>query len=347
MDRISLLRVLDANLNRGREALRVIEEASRLGEEDVERFQALRDMRHHLARLEIAMGVTPQELTGARDSESDPGRALPPPDHPDLDALITANFRRLQEACRVLEEYARLLGKGADLAGEIRFLAYDLQKRVAAGDFTRQRLAGSLLCVLVGGTGDDAALTRQCESAIEGGADMVQLRDYRGPDGSLLSLCDRLASLCRDHDRLFVVNDRFDVALLCGAHGVHLGQGDLSPGRVREVVGKRLIIGVSTHDDAELDAAKGADYVGVGTVFPSSRKPERPSLGVDDAARLFKKAASPAFPIGGITRKNIATLSEKGVYRAAISGGVVDDPDPAAATRELRALLAAAAPRSC
>ena len=174
-------------------------------------------------------------------------------------------------------------------------------------------------------------------AAVRGGADVVQLRHKSMPRGELLDLARELREVVRD--RIFIVNDHVDIALICAADGVHLGPDDLSVAGARKVAGDRLLIGVSASSaDAVSD---GADYVGCGAVFATPVKSGKQPIGPAAVAALAKAVAIPVFAIGGIDESSIGQLVAAGVRRACVIRAVSDAPDPEQATRRLRAMLTA------
>ncbi|MHC4778131.1 MAG: thiamine phosphate synthase [Planctomycetota bacterium] len=345
MDRDRILRIVDANLNRAREALRVLEEIFRLGRDDQALASKVKGLRHALGAYEAKLNLNPGELGSWRDSEGDVGRAAPSNPHASQGELAVANAKRLQEALRVLEEFGRLLGSGAPEVSQARFEAYELERRALPGFDLRRRLVSSLLYVILDGGAGTAAIEETAAAALRGGADVIQLRGFVGSDRECLGAASRIKALCADAGALFIVNDRADVAHGARADGVHLGLEDLPLAEARSLLGAGRLIGLSTHSRADQEGITGADYIGVGTVFPSSLKPEREPMGPETAARLFLESPVPAFPIGGIGPENVAELTDGGVYRAAVSTAVCRAGDPEEAARNLREALARVRPR--
>jgi thiamine-phosphate pyrophosphorylase len=175
--------------------------------------------------------------------------------------------------------------------------------------------------------------------ALRGGADMFQLRDKHASDDELLRAAATARSLCDEHGALFIVNDRPDLALAAGADGVHLGQDDMAPQEAREIVGPDLIIGRSTHSPAQVDAAAGADYIGVGPIHPTPTKRWRPAVGLELVRYAAGHAAMPFFAIGGLDAERLGDAVAAGATRAAIVRAICEAPDPEAATRTLRGAL--------
>ncbi len=176
-------------------------------------------------------------------------------------------------------------------------------------------------------------------AAIDGGVDMIQLRDKEAPDDEFLRLARRLAKVCRPRGVSLILNDRVHLVRAAGADGVHVGEGDTPP----EEIEKGLIIGLSTHDRAEAAAAKGrgATYIGLGPMFPTgTKKLKRTPRGSALLREVLGATDLPLFPIGGITAANAPELIAAGATRLAVSSAICAANDPRAAAASLRALLA-------
>jgi thiamine-phosphate pyrophosphorylase len=189
------------------------------------------------------------------------------------------------------------------------------------------------------------------EAALRGGVDVVQLREKDLPEGQVGALARRLLAQCRRHGAVFLVNDSPAVAQQVGADGVHLGQDDAPVSAARRVLGPAALVGVSAHDDRELERAlaDGADYVGLGSAFPSRTKTRGLRVAGPAAlgalARRSEAAGVPAFAIGGVTPDNAGQLVAAGFRRVAVCAGVLAGDDPERAARRLRAALEATPPR--
>jgi thiamine-phosphate pyrophosphorylase len=185
------------------------------------------------------------------------------------------------------------------------------------------------------------------EAACAGGAAVVQLRCKHAGDREALRLGAAIRARTRAAGALFFVNDRFDLALALDADGVHLGQGDLPPARLPAAARARLLVGRSTHTEAELSAALGedVDYVALGPVFGTqSKTTPHAAHGVERAERAARVAAPlPLVAIGGIDAAGARALGRAGVAGVAVIGAVAGAADPLAAVRELRAAFEGAA----
>ncbi|WP_035154788.1 thiamine phosphate synthase [Cohnella thermotolerans] len=179
------------------------------------------------------------------------------------------------------------------------------------------------------------------EAAIRGGADIVQLRDKDAAGPELLEKARALRELTRRLGALFIVNDHPEIALAAEADGVHLGQEDLPIEAARALVGPDRLIGISTHSIGQARAAEraGADYIGVGPVYPTGTKPGRPAVGTGYVAEAAEEIRIPFFAIGGIHPGNAEEVLAAGARRLCAVSAVVGSPDPAAVCRELRALI--------
>ena len=208
-----------------------------------------------------------------------------------------------------------------------------------------ERLARARLCVIATTSVARLPLAEAVAAAIDGGADVVQLREKEMDGGAFLELADDLRLLCAARDVLFVVNDRVEAARVVGADGVHVGQEDAPVADARRLLGPGTFIGVSAHDAAELDGAlrDGADYVGVGSVFATTTKGrDVPVSGAAALAPLAARAEArgvPAFAIGGITPENVAGVAAAGFRRVAVCAGVFATDDPESAARAIVAAL--------
>jgi thiamine-phosphate pyrophosphorylase len=212
------------------------------------------------------------------------------------------------------------------------------------------RPADVRLCVITlrqeGADRDHLAVARE---ALRGGADMIQLRDKTGSLRDLLPQARAIRALCRERGALFIVNDRVDLALAVDADGAHVGQEDLPAGEARRLLGPRLL-GVSTHDraQAEAAAAAGADYIGFGPMFAtSSKETGYPPRGLAWLEEIHRAVRLPILAIGGITLDNVAGVVAAGATAPAVISAVAGAPDVAEAARQFRArVLQARAGRS-
>lgn len=183
--------------------------------------------------------------------------------------------------------------------------------------------------------------------AYEGGAETVQLRMKHADGGEMLRQAREIAAIAKEMDRFFIVNDRVDIAMASGADGVHLGQSDIPADVARELMGDTAIIGVSvqTVDQAVSAEENGADYLGVGSIFSTSTKPDAVQcLGLGAIFEIREVVDLPIVAIGGINRGNIQDVIRAGADSAAVVSAVVSADDPKSAAHELRDLILKARP---
>lgn len=347
-----VLRILDANANRAREAVRLMEDAARFLLNDPALAAELKSLRHDLAE---ALASQPG-LELHRDTPGDVGTSISTPAEGTRRSaadVVIASGKRLSESLRCLEEYGKLTpmpdsasdhAAGSPAGGpgfptvieQLRYRGYDLETRLhrQLGATTAQQWR---LCVVLTETlcthhaWDDVA-----QAAVEAGADCLQLREKSLTGGELLRRAQKLVEMAGDRAAV-IVNDRPDVALLAGAAGVHLGTEDMPVAAARRLAGRRLIIGASTHnaEEAARAIAQGADYCGVGAIFASSTKEREPS-GLAYLQHFTQHHPdTPYLAIGGITSDNIERVVAAGAAGVAVSGAVCAADDPAAAVRDL------------
>ncbi len=341
-DTAGALRIVDAAANRAREALRVLEDHARFILDDALLSRMCKELRHGLAEALVDL---PNLLVG-RDTLHDVGVAISTPtelQRGSLTAVLSANAKRLQEALRSLEEFGKLLGPSVGEAIErLRYRSYTLEKAMILGRDARRQLATAHLYALVSTASCKTSLLGTIRELAEGGVDVVQLREKSLEDRSLLVLARSVRELTRRLDVLFVLNDRPDLAVLCEADGVHLGQTDLSIRDARRIVGPKMLIGVSTHDVGQVRQAvlEGASYLGVGPTFASKTKEFANLAGLAFVSEAAEETSLPAFVLGGITLDNLPQAIGAGAKRVAVSHALCAANDPKRTAAQFRAALA-------
>ncbi len=210
------------------------------------------------------------------------------------------------------------------------------------------RLAEARLYLVCDALPGGRELSEVLPGAIAGGVEIVQLRvkgDYRRGDlrkrRALLDASERAAALCAEHGALFVINDYPEVAIEVGADGVHVGQEDMAPARVRAMVGPEMLVGLSTHAPGEIEAVDPAlvDYIGVGPVHATPTKPGRPAVGVELVRYAAAHAKAPFFAIGGLDADNVGEALDGGASRVCVLRAVANAENPEQAASALRGLL--------
>lgn len=338
-----VLRVLDAAWNRTREGLRVVEDYTRFVLDDRHLTDHLKQFRHALT---AAMAAVPlHERLAARETQADVGTQLSTTAElrrHDSGEVLTANFVRVQEGLRSLEEFSKILNP--ELAAQLeqlRYRVYTLHRAVEITQASLKRLGRARLYVLIDGQASVEQFALLVRSLVGTGVHVLQLRDKKLDDRRLLERARVLRERTEGTETLFVMNDRPDLAVLARADGVHVGQEELTVKDTRAIVGPRMLIGVSTHSLAQARQAvlDGADYIGVGPTFPSGTKQFDHFPGLDLLRQVAGEIRLPAFAIGGINRENLPQVLSTGTLRIAVSGAVTTAADPNGAARELLAVL--------
>ena len=334
-----IYRIIDANANRAREALRVAEEAARFAMERPDLAEALKRLRHDLRTAMDRLDA--RALLAARDTAGDVGTAISTASERTRAGaadVAQAAFKRLTEALRAIEEYGKTLDAEMAAAVErLRYRAYDIEKRFEEASRPESRLAAGGLCVLLTESICRKPWQEVLRAVLAGGAAAVQVREKDMPDRLLLARAREVCRAAHEAGALAIVNDRPDIAALAAADGVHVGQDDLAPNDVRRIVGPGRIVGVSTHSLAQALAAAeaGADYIGCGPMFQSTTKPQEIIPGPALAAEVTRQVGLPVMAIGGITAASAPEVLAAGVRWLAVSSVACSAEDPEAEVRRL------------
>ncbi len=346
MDRTAM-RMLDANFNRAREALRTMEDYCRFVLNDGDLSATCKTLRHELCVQMAILGASDAMLV--RDTPGDVGVTIKASDElrrDTLENIVMAGSKRLTEALRVLEELAKL--KSATVAAHLeslRYQSYTLEQAICRQAAQRNRIPHAGLHVLLTESLCRRSWRETLTAILAGGVDAVQLREKTLSDGELLQRARIVAEECRDCGRVSIINDRMDIALAADASGVHLGQGDMPCEQARRIAGSEFIIGVSTEnlEQAHAAAQAGASYIGAGPMFLTSTK-NKPRLAGPEYLRQLRRAefGLPTVAIGGISAENLPDLMTAGAQAIAVSSAVISSDDPAGVCKSLRELLAAA-----
>ena len=340
-------RIVDANFNRAREALRVIEDYCRFTLNSAPLSGHAKEMRHKLssaiARLNaerlLASRDTPGDVGIGQTIEGAIGRM-------DLKDSLTAACKRLPEALRALAEALRSAEPGiADEIEGLRYAGYSLEKDIALFANTQVRFGKVRLYVLINSNlpVDVFTLTNQC---IMGGVDCLQLRAKDIDADRYFAVACEFVKMCKDAGVISIINDRADIAIASGADGVHLGQNDLPIEQARKLQLTPLIFGKSTHSLAQLNAAitELPTYVSLGPVFATPTKPDTKPVGLEyvkQALPILTDTGVGHVAIGGINESNIDAVLRAGAKTIAISSAVAASPDPKAACKKLKEKITA------
>jgi thiamine-phosphate pyrophosphorylase len=208
------------------------------------------------------------------------------------------------------------------------------------GDAIRRRLADARLYLCTGNRPD---LAEFAEAALAGGVDAIQLREKGLEAREELAALEVLAEACARHGALLSVNDRADIAFAAGADVLHLGQDDLPVPLARKIIGDDVVIGRSTHDEAQAKAAAdepGVDYFCTGPCWPTPTKPGRPAPGLDLVRTTAKTGTDrPWFAIGGIDETRLPEVLAAGATRVVVVRAITEAADPRAAASRLASAL--------
>jgi len=336
-------RIIDANLNRAGEGLHLLEELARLGADDAELTQQLKTMRHEIVRGDLAFN---KELIQSRDSEGDVGaeiEVLGEGKYKELPLIVVSNARRVQEALRILEELAKIPETtpklDPDKFKKARFDLYDIEQKLLSRLLRRDK-AGRLtgLYAII----DSQALGKRSHlevagQLIQGGARTIQLRHKLDNKGELLAIAQKLKDLCSENGVLFIVNDHIDIALAVGADGLHLGQKDLPAAIARRLLPIDMILGcsVTTVEQAKVAEAGGADYIAVGSMYPTKSKETAVVVGPEMLRRVRGAVNMPLVAIGGINRDNAGEVAAAGANGVAVISAILGTEDVEAAARQV------------
>ncbi len=343
----ALYRILDAAANRAAEGLRTLEEYARFVLEDRSLTAEAKSIRHELrVALEV---IAVEDRWAARAVTSDVGTAVTTDTEmhrDDIGAVVAAAAMRTEQALRCLEEYSKPLRTPFSEAAEsLRYRCYSLAATLLLLDDRRLRLADARLYLLIDAGGvagsDPVAFADRIARLYRAGVDIIQLRDKAADDRTLYRLSRRGAEIARGCGKLFIVNDRADIAAAAAAQGVHVGQDELPVEAVRRVVGKDVLIGVSTHSLEQVRAAvaDGADYIGCGPTFPSQTKRFDEYPGLDFLRAVVVETSLPGYAIGGIDETNFAAVQATGIHGVAVAQAILGAADPLAAASEFKSRL--------
>lgn len=331
-----VLRCLDATFNRATEGLRTLEDYTRFGLDDALLTTQLKELRHELAGI---LSAIPQDsLLLHRNTLGDVGTAVETSaerSRADVHSVAAAAVARCQQAFRSAEEFAKCIDPDiAKRLERLRYRFYTLSAAILTLPQRSERLRSARLYVLVTGDENLDRFASQVQRIVCGGADMIQLRDKRLTDRQLYLCGRRLSAIVRsaasESRPLWIMNDRPDLAVSCDADGVHVGQDELPYEAVRRLVGTDYLVGVSTHDVSQAEAAQlqGADYIGCGPTFPSQTKSFADFPGLPFLQAAAVAITIPAFAIGGIQPGNVQEVLEAGFSRIAVAAAVSQAQHP-------------------
>lgn len=338
---VNQLRIIDANINRIGEGLRVLEEFARLSLNDADLTGQLKNMRHKMVHIDTPLQ---QRLLQARDTAGDIGAGMEAKGEGkrrDATETIIANARRVQESLRVMEEIAKEPGLMLESKSyeKARFALYTIEKELLSRMLRQdkiKRLTGLYVIIdtefLRGRSHLDVAA-----QAIRGGAKVIQLRDKKDSKRDFFMKAAETRKLCTEHDVLFIVNDSLEVALAADADGLHVGQDDLPTATARRLLPIDKILGCSarTIDEAKAAQAEGADYLGVGAMYATTTKATAEVVRPGRIKEIKRIVDLPVIAIGGINKSNLSAVLKAGADGIAVISAIMGAADIEKATRQL------------
>ncbi|MCI5192449.1 MAG: thiamine phosphate synthase [Candidatus Electrothrix sp. AU1_5] len=311
-------RLLDANINRSAEGLRVLEDIARFSLDNQKISAAIRSLRHRVRDL---FKGREHSLLSARDSVADVGQitsqqATGSDERDGLRDTVLSNFKRVQEASRSIEEILKTKGEysAGKIVEELRFSVYELETELMSF-FSRQLPSG-----IYGILGEKFSLGRSnvevARQMVEAGVAVLQYREklkYKS-SRAIYEECLAIRQITRDADVPFIINDYADIALMVEADGIHQGQDDIPIKALRKIA-PDIILGCSTHspEQAQQAIADGADYIGVGPIFTTQTKEDVcDAVGLEYLEYVAKNHDIPFVAIGGIKRNNLPQVLQRG-----------------------------------
>ncbi|WP_146394588.1 thiamine phosphate synthase [Planctomycetes bacterium CA13] len=343
----AIYRILDASINRATEGVRTLEEFARFDLEDSKLTESFKTIRHDLS-TSVNRFLSRDQLLASRDTPGDVGTKIENDseyERADASGVVAAAASRVQQSLRVIEEYGKTIDAAlAKEVEQIRYRAYhhcaSLELRVDTSD-RLGLLRQSRLYFLIDAHASEEAFVLSIRGLSDAGVDIFQLRDKAVDDRTLYSRSVVAAKIARGLGRLFIVNDRPDIAVAADADGVHVGQEELPISIVRSMVGPRRIVGLSTHSVDLVDSAEsgGADYIGCGPVFSSRTKQFDQYAGTEFLKQVASRSHLPAFAIGGIDLTNLSQVIDAGFNRVAVTGAIRDAEHPLLVARQIKSQL--------
>ncbi|WP_331774550.1 thiamine phosphate synthase [Sulfurospirillum sp. 1612] len=319
---IKIYRILDANVNRAAEGIRVVEDICRFHFEDENLTKKLRDIRHKIRKN---LSSVDTHLLKYRDADHDIGKGISTASKIDKKASIAqsifANFKRALEAIRVIEEILKTtedmyhIGKSYEaLRYELYYLEKELMER-----HQKRVLPEGIYGITFSKFSNGRSNIEIVRDMIDCGITVIQ---YREKDKSLKEMYEEaliLREMTRKAGVVFIINDHVELAMMVDADGVHIGQDDWPLEKVRKLIGDDKIIGLSTHSKEQaLEAVElGADYIGVGPIYDTKTK-DYATVGVEYLEFVAQNIPIPFVAIGGIKEHNLSEIIKRGAKSFAL-----------------------------
>ncbi|GBR73335.1 thiamine-phosphate pyrophosphorylase [Candidatus Termititenax aidoneus] len=291
-------RLLDANVNRAREGLRVLEDICRFILEDIQSTDKIKTIRHALKDL---IGIPDGLLVASRGADEDVARERPVPRRADLRQIVAANAKRAAEALRVLEEFC---AAGSAIKDQ-RYLVYDLEKIIRQKVILHQPFYRDVYVI--------SDKPNVLIDAVKNGARIVQLRDKNSNTEIIYQKLLEIKILKKEYDFVLIVNDYPELAARADIDGAHVGQ-DIDAAAVRQIIGADKILGLTTHniEQAQKAAELKVNYISAGPVWSTPTKPGRQPVGLEYVREVAANIDLPFVAIGGIDLNNVRDVLEAG-----------------------------------
>ena len=321
MDKIEkLYRLVDSNINRAAEGLRVIEDIYRFFYSNYDISKSAKIIRHGIRG---AMSQYNESCIIRRDSENDVGltasKSLRLDERSGVADLVSANFKRVQEALRTIEESLKVLDNYelAKVYESYRFDCYALEKKAFIKGYAERNareLISGLYCITAEEHSRGRSNIEVVKAMINAGVKVIQYREKDKKLKDKYNECVQIREMTKNSGVTFIINDDIDIAILVKADGIHIGQDDLPIEKVRELVGDDMLIGLSTHSPEQArDAVKRkADYIGVGPIYKTyTKKDVCEPVGLGYLEYVVNNLDIPHVAIGGIKEANLGEVLEK------------------------------------
>jgi thiamine-phosphate pyrophosphorylase len=312
------MRMIDANLNRATEGLRVAEDIVRFILDDARLTARLKDARHQIVKLLKGVrgkGQGERDVkgdVGAKRSTKSEGRRK------NIHDVFMANIKRAEESVRVFEETSKLFdAKLSPKFKKIRFALYEIEQKASISLKKKIKLDSPLYIITDNSFGHShLEIMKQASRA---GATIFQYRDKSSVVSHQLSVAKQLSKYAKVHGLTFIVNDNLNIAKKVDADGVHVGARDWRP-EIRDWQRKGKIIGISASNmkEARWAEALGADYIGFGPVFKTPIKPLAKPTGIGCLRRVTKQVTIPIVAIGGVCARTIGQVMASGAASGAV-----------------------------
>ena len=340
----NMYRIIDANANRISEGLRTLEDHFRFASPDITLNAKLRNLRHDIRE---SLKDLDDMMISSRESLNDNGLKLSQSSEIDIRTsskeFVTANFKRIQEALRSVEENLKLLKKNdrSKSVEAIRFSVYDLEKQ--AFSKLKRTLPAGIYCITAEEFSKGRTNLFMVKEMLSAGIKIIQYREKEEKKSrqSMLEECREIRKMTHDSGAIFIVNDYLDIALLSDADGIHCGQDDLTVPDIRKL-SSALMIGISANSPGQMQKAvsDGADHVGIGPVFSTNTKKDASDpVGLEHISYASKNLKIPFVAIGGIKEHNLEQVLNAGASTVSIITDITEADDIKAKISEMNNII--------